>query len=346
MNTQTVGVDNVSKKAELYELLRQVCVELDITETQYDQAKSAYDAVSEWLSASDSVLFKDATIYVHGSSALNTITKPISGDEFDVDLICFFPALSKNVEASFVKKLLGDRLREHERYAKILEEKKRCWRLNYAGVFHADIAPTIPNAACTNEGELVPDKLARDWKPTHPRGYRRLFDQRAALRPRIKIAVASEAYDFRAAIVPFPSPGGARGVLRRTVQLLKRHRDISFENVEADIKPISIIITTLAARSYEYVVNLRTYDTEFDVLLATVMLMPHFIERRVSNGKEQYVVENETTTSPTGGTQSLSAQEHSLHGTNKHWRIFANWKCVPGLTRFRRLSSKCLGHDL
>ena len=41
-----------------------------------------------------------------------------------------------------------------------------------------------------------------------------------------------------------------RAPLQRVVQLMKRHRDIMFDGDEDD-KPISIIITTLAARAYD-----------------------------------------------------------------------------------------------
>jgi hypothetical protein len=79
------------------------------------------------------------------------------------------------------------------------------------------------------------------------------------------------------------------------VQLLKRHRDIAFAEIEEDIAPISIIITTLAARSYEFCVSRYIFDTELDALVDTIRLMPHFIERPVVEGRQIYVVPNEST---------------------------------------------------
>jgi len=295
VNAPSSPVENSARKSELYDLLRQVCVELDITEAQYEQAKTAYEAISEWLADAESPRFKNVETYAHGSLGLRTITKPISGEEFDVDLICFFPTIPASTDAATVKKLVGDRLRANARYSKMLIEKKRCWRLDYAGIFHADIAPTIRNVACPNNGELVPDKLARDWKPTHPRGYKHLFEKRACLVPRTKIVKVSEPHNLRADTAPFPEHGSGRGILRRTVQLLKRHRDIRFEHVGADISPISIIITTLAARSYAFSVNQWEFETAFDVLEATITNMPRFVERRVVGGRTEFVVANETT---------------------------------------------------
>ena len=112
----------------------------------------------------------------------------------------------------------------------MLEEKKRCWRLNYAREFHLDISPTIVNLKCTKGGELVPDKKLRDWHPTNPAGYKALFETRANLQPRVQIAKFAYARDH-AQVEPFPTKPTGKGVLRRTVQLLKRHRDIYYQHM-------------------------------------------------------------------------------------------------------------------
>ena len=61
--------------------------------------------------------------------------------------------------------------------------------------------------------------------------------------------------------------------LQRCIQLLKRHRDIVFEN-DPDNRPASIIITTLAANAY---------DNEADIVDAMIKMidkMPSFITNR------------------------------------------------------------------
>jgi hypothetical protein len=99
----------------------------------------------------------------------------------------------------------------------------------------------------------------------------------------------------RADVAPFPVHGAAKGILRRTVQLLKRHRDVHFVDVVDEVAPISIIITTLAAQSYEYCVKNFSFDSELDLLIATIRAMPHFIDKPFINGRCVYVVANETT---------------------------------------------------
>lgn len=282
------------RKAEVYSLLDQICQALELTAAQLDAARTSYEAVAAWLSESGNPLLKWIDIYAHGSTGLGTTVKPIGREDFDVDLICKVLCFTADRPPAELKRIVGDRLKENARYAAMLEEKKRCWRLSYAREYHLDISPTINNANCGNGGELVPDKKLREFKPTNPRGYKALFERRAALMPALRMQKALAAED-RAAVEPFPVHGTAKGILRRTVQILKRHRDVHFMTVTEDIAPISIVVTTLAAQSYEYCVKSFVFDSELDVLIATVRLMPHFIDKPVVNGRRIYVVANETT---------------------------------------------------
>src|SRR5260370_42444320 len=105
----------------------------------------------------------------------------------------------------------------------------RCWRLSYANEFHMDITPSIPNPNCRLGGELVPDKTLKVWKPSNPKGYQRLFDERAKLVPIIRLRKSAAAADTAEANVePYPTAGGFKGILRRIVQIAKRHRDMHF----------------------------------------------------------------------------------------------------------------------
>jgi hypothetical protein len=67
-------------------------------------------------------------------------------------------------------------------------------------------------------------------------------------------------------IEPFPQRSRFKGLLCRIVQIAKRHRDVYFLKHEVALAPISVIITTLAAWSYEYCVRTSVYDSELDVL--------------------------------------------------------------------------------
>jgi hypothetical protein len=221
--------------------------------------------------------------------------RPIGSNEHDVDLIAKFSYHDGRDPAS-IKRAIGDRLKEHMTYAGILCEKTRCWRLDYANEFHLDITPSIPNPACMNGGELVPDRSLRCWKASNPRAYRDLFEARAILQPMLRLAKVDFAEErARADVEPYPEVTGFKGLLRRIVQLSKRHRDVYFSTRDATLAPISIVLTTLAMQSYEYCVKSFAYDSELDVLLDVVRRMPDFIERSYRSSVIEWAVWNETT---------------------------------------------------
>ena len=336
------------RKFQLYRILDAICRDLEITQAQYEAAKANYEAVSAWLSGAADPVLKYLDLYVHGSMGLGTSVKPIGRDEFDVDLICLVLSFSIQRSPAELKKIVGDRLRANARYAAMLEEKKRCWRLNYAREFHLDISPTISNPRCDNGGELVPDKKLRDWKPTNPRGYKAIFEARAGLQPNMRFPKMAVA-EGRAEVEPFPAQSNRKGILHRIVQLLKRHRDIAFAQVEADIAPISIIITTLAARSYEFCVGRFIFDTEFDVLVETIRLMPLFIERPVINGRQIYLVPNELTQGENFADRWNSEPQRAKAFYEWHEQVLADFEklaAIEGLDRITMSLEKSLGSQV
>lgn len=289
-----VAVDNV-RKAQIVGILEYICQALELTAAQHKLAKSRYEAVGRWLADSDDALPESVTIYPQGSVPLGTTVRPIGRNEHDVDLICFVAGLASALSPATLKYAIGNRLRDNDRYRAILEEMPRCWRLNYAGEFHLDITPSISNPNCKLGGELVPDKELKTWKPSNPKGYRAWFEERARLQPRIRGTGTGLVEGFRADLEPFPERMGLKGLLRRTVQLEKRHRDIYFEKLGTNLGPISIIITTLAARSYTHCATVFEYDSELDLVRDVVRHMPDFIEDRVVLGRRQWFIWNDTT---------------------------------------------------
>jgi hypothetical protein len=287
----------VLKKFELFGVLEQICERLEPSETQSERAKSCYEAVGQWISNAGNDWLRSSSIYLQGSTALGTTVKPIGRNEYDVDLVCFLSSLGRWLHPAKCKQLVGDRLKEHQYYRAILEEKPRCWRLNYANEFHLDITPSIPNMVCTNGGELVPDKSLQCWKPTNPKGYRNAFQRRAELVPRMRMTKSMTMDSVRADadIEPYPEKPRFRGVLCRIVQIAKRHRDTYFLWRDESLLPISVIVTTLASWSYEYCVNSFVYDSELDVLCDVICHMPDFIEQHEVNGRFEWFIRNETT---------------------------------------------------
>lgn len=284
------------KRQMVVGLLDKLCQQVEITDSQFLTAKSRYQAVGTWLSDSTSERLKEVQIYAQGSIALGTAIKPIASAEFDVDLVCHLPSVGHPSSALAVKQLVGARLKEHAIYRGMLEEKQRCWRINYANEFHLDITPSIVNPDCFRDGELVPDKTLAQWKPTNPKGYISRFEDYASLSPRFFLferSIAKTAYD---GVEPLPEPAMTKPILKRIVQLLKRHRDQHFVGKSnADLAPISIIITTLAGWAYAKCASRNTYADEFEFITAVIREMPTFIDIETREAKPFYVVKNETT---------------------------------------------------
>jgi Second Messenger Oligonucleotide or Dinucleotide Synthetase domain len=280
----------LAKRQELLGILEAVCQELELTETQYKSAEEKYNAVGKWLNAGGIITIYDPDIFPQGSVILGTTVRPIGRIEFDVDLVCKLIRGSRELGQAYVKNMIGDRLCQHATYRDMLEDINRGWRLNYAGEFHMDITPAVPNLLCANGGVLVPDKKLSRWKESNPAEYSEWFKGKAALPLRQAI---HRAMQKEAQVQPIPKHSFAKGVLRRVVQIYKRHRDLYF-NGKKDA-PISIIITTLAAHAYEKAAKERVYESEFDLVYDILDLMPTFIEQRYENSRVLFYIENPTT---------------------------------------------------
>ncbi len=283
-----------ARQTQIVEVLEMVCESLELSTSQFALAKQRYEGVGACLAGSNDPVLRAISIYLQGSTALRTTVKPIGVNEHDVDLVAHVPDLDVPMSPAALKKAIGYCLRANGNYPPLLEEMPRCWRLNYANEFHMDITPSIPNPNCRFDGELVPDKTLKEWKASNPKGYKRLFEQRAKLAPVMRFRKGIALDSARASIEPYPEAGSFKGILRRTVQIAKRHRDLMFVD-DPDIAPLSVIITTLASRSYEWCVTNHEYDNELDSLFDVIRHMPDTIELRHVDGRDQWFIWNETT---------------------------------------------------
>ena len=283
------------RRNEFRQFLQGLAESLDISETQYEAAVKHYEAVGDWLNKEDSpISVHSPQIFPQGSFRLGTMIKPINdGDEYDIDLVCEMKTLSKDrVTQKQLKEMVGDRLKANERYRKMLEEGNRCWTLQYADSarFHMDILPAIPDneingiakmigANLAASAILITDKDLRQWQSSNPIGYAEWFKDRMRVQFDANRMLLAES--LRASVEDVPEYK-VKTPLQRSIQILKRHRDIMFEN-DQDDRPISIIISTLAARTYNNEADL------LDALQIIVSKMPSLIER---DGKGNAFVAN------------------------------------------------------
>lgn len=232
-------------------LLAKIADLLELTDTQFDNIKTSYEAVAKWLNDGEEIKkYGHVEIFPQGSIGLGTVVKPLHDEEYDVDMVLLIDRTG--IPAKELKQIIGDRLKEHSTYRRMLDDEgKRCWTLNYADSlsYHMDILPTkrdsepkyyngIPSILATDRNELT--GLYSD-KSTNPRGYLSWFleNTQNGIEKRKSFTIEK--------IEEYPRKTN----LQKIVQLLKRHRDVYFDSlgIEDDL-PLSIIITTLAAREY------------------------------------------------------------------------------------------------
>lgn len=286
----TLTLDNKSAQylqsfdQEVIGLLDAICAELEITPAMFQLAKERYESIAAYLNEEGSPLRKFyITIYPHGSTNLETTVKPINGIEHDVDVICHMLVPESERQTAFLD-LVYNRLKQRGCYT--LKRMNRCVRVQYANEFHIDITPAIPDADLGPENILVTDKEVGRLKESNTKDYRVWFQGIAALGPRISYADREVLKTFSANAEPLPAPKFSKPMLNRIIQLMKRHRDVMFAGDKE--APISAIITTLAALSYEFHAKRNLFPNQIDFLQAVVRDMPKFItwdgaEERVPN---------------------------------------------------------------
>jgi hypothetical protein len=266
----------MSYQSNLSTVLEQIASALDLDETRYKNADEKYRAVASWLENETGILAKyTPAIYAQGSFALGTVVRPLSHDEYDLDFVCELVGFTGDPKT--IKEVLRERLMENGHYQPpTLVEMKRCWRLNYQGDFHMDILPAKPSDLPSQTGSAIkiPDKELQQWFVSDPRGYAAWFSSQMETQFYHRYQVMESLAEKQISDVP---KYFIKTTLQQVVQLIKRNRDIVFQD-DSDDKPVSMIITTLAGLAYGELD--LDWKGLFDTLLALLQEMPKFIKEK------------------------------------------------------------------
>jgi len=267
----------IQDRATLSRIIEEAASALDVPDHVYEDAVVKYEDVADHLASETSDLANlHPQIYCQGSFRLGTAVAPLAAEnEYDIDLVCRLDLKKTSTTQADLKKRVGDRLKQREDFERTLEESRRCWRINYPGLpgepkFHLDVLPAIPTEALESEGIYITDKDLFKWQYSNPIAYSDWFVSQMKVifeQKRLALAEAAASDVEEVPIWQVKTP------LQRSIQILKRHRDIYFDG-DPDDCPISIIITTLAARAY------RNEADIFDALTGIVQRMPLHIENR------------------------------------------------------------------
>lgn len=240
----------MESKQNIDKMLRKIAKVIEISKTEHEKAVKSYNAVGTFID--NNIPQYDIKVVPQGSFRLGTVIKPITDeDEYDIDLVAIID--HKFLSAKELKNIVGDALKSSDRYSEKLVEGKRCWTIEYSesSKYHMDILPTMMSDTYSTTKELTmthkeDKKSDYEFRQTNPEAYYDWFVERMEEeRKRLK-----EEYAIRnkLEIVDVPEYE-IKTTLQVAIQILKRYRDIKFKETP-DIKPISIILTTLMAKVY------------------------------------------------------------------------------------------------
>jgi len=259
------------------EALLNAASKLDISPSKYRQAIERFQSIQTYLTEGE---YQDATgqpeIYLQGSFKLGTEIRPYKDSkdaDYDIDIVCRLEHEKEKTTADVVKHQVGDHLKEHGTYSKMLDDEgKRCWTLNYAeqdGIgFHMDILPSVQEEwntfsdhywhrsaiAVTNQNS---EDNSYNWTTSNPKDFAEWFyDKNKATFDSVKLDQKQLLFESYRQDGLFTDRDSIPNIhvktsLQRAIQLLKRHRDVRFCHHENEkYKPISMIITVLATQAY------------------------------------------------------------------------------------------------
>lgn len=279
-------------KDQLNDLYERIVKTIDISNEMFDVAEKEYTDLGNWIDQA-TPQYK-ILIYSQGSFALGTVIKPIEDSEdYDLDLVCEFEQQyglsARALKCEVVKPLL-------ERYKKTkgdIENKRRCWHVEYEDIpnFHMDIIPAVNRRSHIDITDHNEETDTYDYIGSNPLGYIEWFKNKKA--ERRKILLENYCLEHSATLkcsadIDEIKEYHLKTPLQKAIQILKRHRDIMFKDDTKLLKPISIIITTIAAELY------RNEDNIVDTLTNILENAEAYIKKNMIGSK--YHIDNPTYT--------------------------------------------------
>ena len=240
---------------------------LDISPSMYENATEKYKAVAGYLGRHLDI---QTTMYSQGSFAFGTVVRPLKNGkdaDYDLDFVCEVDRERGEISAEELRYMIEKALSDGELYCDKLEIFDECITLHYAEEsgfgFSIDIVPAAHESevkikeleAKAERPELIDTAIAiamRDegqhtFVTNNPKGFQAWFEKINApfldhSRAEYRQALF-ESTGFYNTVEDIPS-GMERSSIQRVIQILKRNRDVFYQEF-SDLKPISAIINVL-----------------------------------------------------------------------------------------------------
>jgi hypothetical protein len=279
----------LQSKAELAQwsqLIGTLLQRLELSAVEKEKAEDAYSDLANSIARKIGLTRTDIEVIPQGSMRTQTTISPRGNAKFDLDVIIKIlsgPLTTLKPDEMF--KRFGPALTGNEQETGDPKPKRRCWRLDYPGQsFYFDVTPAIVDPLRSMGTLLKVRDPDTGWTPSNPEDFADWFCERAALRFPFQAIKVDRGIQAHGNVEPLPDGAiGLDDILRRSVQLMKLHRDNFYWSVDQrkDFAPISVIIVTLATHAYQHLHDTQatSFDSPLEVLLAVVERMPEHIER-------------------------------------------------------------------
>lgn len=307
-------------------LLKLINDDIDLPIEAYDTAVNRYKNLAEHFNKNEQLGDMSPIIRSQGSFRLGTAIKPIENDQdYDLDITCILSnGFDTNVSTqadlvSDVEKCLED-YRTANNIKKPIKAKRRCLCLEYSSEnFHIDVVPSIPapneykdtlsNRLITERmidetlakniskyAVLITDnkdvkkhnKIHNDWPRSNPEGYAKWFENQIKTKDLLLEERMSKSFLNSVDKIPaykWNSP------LQKVIKVFKRHRDIMYmssNDEEKDLKPTSIIITTLVAQLYNGETDIEKLIDELPSKMVSTLHENNFIINNPTRLDEEF----------------------------------------------------------
>ncbi|PLP96697.1 nucleotidyltransferase [Cupriavidus pauculus] len=279
--------------AQWEEFIVSMLQRLELDKDEFQRATKHYKVLAQQIARKLDVADADVHIVVQGSMRTQTTISPRGNAKFDLDIVVKLTGgRFDGMDSETFFSDFGAALKGLNDAAGEPTPKPRCWRLNYPGEpFYFDVTPALPGSQAITGTDLRVRDPKTQWTPSNPEEFAEWFCDIAELRFGFERRKMEGIALDEARIDPIPTtPVRIDDVLRRTVQLIKLHRDNYYygpliSKTRKEAMPISVILVTLATHAYQdlWTRARNSFASPIELVLELVEQLPNRIQR--VNGK-------------------------------------------------------------
>lgn len=153
--------------------------EVNLNKTQLRRLNRSSSAINTFLRENLDLYEKTER---QGSYGLQTIIKPVSSHEYDVDMLLYMTHDTNKEPKDYINEVYNC-LKENDNYKDKVRRKTRCVHIDYAGNFHLDLVPCIrqQNWITQEEKSFICNTNNNKFEPTDGTGYRDWFNEKTKI---------------------------------------------------------------------------------------------------------------------------------------------------------------------